>query len=376
LAEKDIKPRSVRKPRHGWFDYEVTDVFGDELGLPGFGLYAVLCRLCFDNFRITMGLREIAAHARSNKDTVKRLLAKMVQLGLVVERKGRTERSPSTYYLVDVKDLAEDYIRSEASKRQDTKTVSVGDSRVVLSDVSFLGTPEQMQSPKTHSQSGDASMRQQTLLEAIAQDNLDFDGDSNCLPQRQMDGADANPAEVDERAAKTAVEKGNSASLGETHLSRFERKSETHLSLNRETPLTKPKNYTQDLTSPTPPHEEGCELALEDISGWNLLRMRLKQDLASTPVGVAARFGVVKPGESDYDACFRDWWVLERRDETTRVVLVTGAGDADATEAGIRKYSARLDALARGALRDGRGRKFVFEVRRAGTVEIAASAET
>ena len=78
--ESEVRNRcaGVRKPRHGWFDYEVIDVFGDNLGPYGITVYTVLARFCYGGFRVTMDLRELAGHARMSKDSVGRTLRKMV----------------------------------------------------------------------------------------------------------------------------------------------------------------------------------------------------------------------------------------------------------------------------------------------------------
>jgi hypothetical protein len=93
--------------------------------------------------------------------------------------------------------------------------------------------------------------------------------------------------------------------------------------------------------------------------------VRLKSDLSSIPASVARRFREVKPGENDYDTCFREWWLLDvRRDEAERVVIVTAADDVHATDEGLVKYKSRLNKLARSVFANTRGRQFAFEVQR------------
>ena len=141
-------------------------------------------------------------------------------------------------------------------------------------------------------------------------------------------------------------------------------------------PFNSLTRYYPVTERPPLPPQGGAELGLEDFSSWSLLRTRLKSELASVPAGVASRFGTVKPGESDYDACFRDWWLSGRRDEAKRVVLVTGASDPETTRTGVAKYASRLDALARSVFRGVNGRKVVVEVEaEPARVDLAASAE-
>lgn len=122
MQDTQARLRDQRKPGHGWFDNEIYDVFGDELQQDGISVYMTLARLCYGALvkkknGAAYGLRELAANARMGKDTFARTLKRVVALGLVVEHKGRTAQSPSTYDLVDVKELAAEYMR-EAVKRE------------------------------------------------------------------------------------------------------------------------------------------------------------------------------------------------------------------------------------------------------------------
>lgn len=116
-ASTTIRLRDRRMPGHGWFDNEIYDVFGDELGQHGISVYITLTRLCY-GVSVRMSLREMAGHARMNKDTFARSLKRVIALGLVIERKGATAQSASCYDLVDVKALAVDYLRSAEAKRR------------------------------------------------------------------------------------------------------------------------------------------------------------------------------------------------------------------------------------------------------------------
>jgi hypothetical protein len=110
-------------------------------------------------------------------------------------------------------------------------------------------------------------------------------------------------------------------------------------------------------------------------SSWSLFKTRLKFGLRDAPVGLANRFSEIRKGQDDYDACFREWWLVRREDAEERVLLVTQAADPEATEAGIAKYKSRLVSEARGAFANARGRTFEFQVEPvARSLEIAASA--
>lgn len=116
MSEKKIALRDVRKPRHGWFDYEIYDVFGDHLGHYGIGVYNTFARFCYGGVRVTMSLRQLERHSRMDKTTFSRALERVMALGLVIRQRGRTSQSASSYELVDVKDLVEEYLRAAAGQ--------------------------------------------------------------------------------------------------------------------------------------------------------------------------------------------------------------------------------------------------------------------
>ncbi len=111
MTDSKARLRDQRKPGHGWFDNEIFDVFGDELRQDGISVYMTMARMCY-GVSVTMSLREMAGHARMSKDTFARSLKRVIAIGLVREEKGRTPQSASTYYLVDVKELAVAYMRA------------------------------------------------------------------------------------------------------------------------------------------------------------------------------------------------------------------------------------------------------------------------
>lgn len=118
--ESKIGLRDERRPGHFWADNEIFDVFGDELGSNGIGLYMAMARFCYGP-EVRKSLRELAAAARMSKDTVARSLKVLVRLGLVVETRGGASRTVSTYALTDAKELAREYIRKSVSQRDSDK---------------------------------------------------------------------------------------------------------------------------------------------------------------------------------------------------------------------------------------------------------------
>jgi hypothetical protein len=107
---------------------------------------------------------------------------------------------------------------------------------------------------------------------------------------------------------------------------------------------------------------------------WNNLLVELKEGLCSTPANVEAakRWKTIKPGENDYDTCFREWWLTDVVQLQDGMHFFTVAGDRSATEAGIKKYLARLAKLVRKYFELEASRAVSFEVRRA---EAAPTAE-
>lgn len=128
--------------------------------------------------------------------------------------------------------------------------------------------------------------------------------------------------------------------------------------LNRKEPSLNQRTY------PTLPGREG-EIDPVDRGRWNSLLVELKQGLCSTPANVerAKRWKAIKPGENDYDACFRAWWLLEVERTASGLRLITHAGDEPTTEAGIAKYEKRLQSLVRKHFELGADAEVAFEVR-------------
>lgn len=216
-----VRLRDQRKPGHGWFDNEIFDVFGDELGHTGISVYVTLTRLCYGT-SVKMSLREMGAQARMNKDTLSRALRTVIALGLVIERKGATPQSASTYELVDVKELAQKYLREAVESEKlavEEKRRSFASS-VSQRDTSPMPTLVELLSPRAGSGSAAPSVVQSR----------------DCLTGRQIGGD---------------VEIGG----GETGVSQSEGRFETEVSLQQDT-----FNKTQDTrltTTPQPPLHGG-----------------------------------------------------------------------------------------------------------------------
>jgi hypothetical protein len=72
----------------------------------------------------------------------------------------------------------------------------------------------------------------------------------------------------------------------------------------------------------------------------------------------------VRPGENDYDACFRDWWFVEIRKIGGRLEVVTEAADESTSQRGLTKYASRLERLARECFRVPRHAAIEFKLQR------------
>jgi hypothetical protein len=192
---KSVSVRSERKPRHGWFDYEVLDVFGDDLGPYGITVYMVLARLCYGGFRVTMGVRELAGHARMSKSELARTLKSMIALGLVVEHKGRSGKSTSSYDLTDVKDLVEE-VRALARARA---TVPVRDRSFEDASMGPQDGAAGLRLTNRRTSSGDAAQGVQDDLDGIEDLEAPDAGLyslSDCPTQGQTQEAAEKPASV------------------------------------------------------------------------------------------------------------------------------------------------------------------------------------
>lgn len=221
-----MRLRDQRKPGHGWFDNEIYDVFGDELQQNGISVYMTLARLCY-GVRVTMSLREMAGHARMSKDTFGRTLKRVISLGLVVERKGATPQSASTYELVDVKELAGAYLREAVQKNKQKASLNV--PSVSQRDTAPMPTLVELLSNRAVASS----------VEPAAND------DAGCLTVRQEGDADAG---VDKKICDAPDATGVSQKVGsfETEVSHDVRH------LRQDT-----RHKTQNQYSPQPPLHGG-----------------------------------------------------------------------------------------------------------------------
>lgn len=126
-----------------------------------------------------------------------------------------------------------------------------------------------------------------------------------------------------------------------------------------DTPLQPPLGNTANAPSgktvnkkhsPCPLAGEGVKEPRVDGMTWGRFRDGLRRQLENAPLKHLNFTQVVK-GEWDFNACFRDWWLIgleppgERAKGPPR--LLTEADDARATSEGLRKYRKRIEALSR-----------------------------
>lgn len=170
---KAIALRDRRKPGHGWYDNEIYDVFGDELRQDGISVYMTLTRLCYGT-RVTMSLREMATHARMSKDTFARNLKRVIGVGLVIEHKGATAQSASTYELVDVKELAGEYLRKlNAGKVSQGETGSEAPKKI---------SPDQIATEVSQNEGDFATEVSQDVRHPLSQGLQDFQDTKTSTP--------------------------------------------------------------------------------------------------------------------------------------------------------------------------------------------------
>jgi hypothetical protein len=224
-SEKAVSLRDRRKPGHGWFDNEIYDVFGDELRQDGISVYMTLARLCY-GVSVTMSLREMAGHARMGKDTFGRNLKRVIALGLVIERKGATALSASTYELVDVKELAAQYMRDAMRRKSVANRESVSGR-----DMRNMPTLVQLITDSAHKHI-------QGMEDKV---------DALCLSVRQEE----NRVEVGEK--KICVEEFA------TDLSQNEGNFETDLSQAKRHPHRQDTRHKTQDNTPLPPRGESCD---------------------------------------------------------------------------------------------------------------------
>ena len=314
---KSAIPRSERKPRHGWFDYEVLDVFGDELGPFGITVYVVLARLCYGGFRVTMGQRELAAHARMSKTELFRTLRRMMDLGLVVEHKGPTPKSVSSYDLMDVKELVEEV---RAAVKAKSATVQSGPHRT-RSEETLAARPEEEleegEATNAHDPSGDAALGSQS----------DWDITTELEPLNVVPGQDTNWSPQDQMPTAEPAAVQNAQNLAGTELQTGPPQDQIWSSpgadlVPQRARLDRQETKKKKGADPTPTPPQGGALsknpfplqtAEETQALWAEFIAELKRELHDVPIGVEAAKGwtQIQRGEHDWRACFSAWWIQE-----------------------------------------------------------------
>jgi hypothetical protein len=123
----------------------------------------------------------------------------------------------------------------------------------------------------------------------------------------------------------------------------------------------KPAN---DPTSPPPPDKRGANSSLDPVMErrWGGFKAALKDELHSVPH--TAGLKRIRAEEHDYDASFKEWWLLDAQRLPNALLLVTYGSDEAATEAGIAKYKTRLEKLVRKHFELRPTAEVYFEVRR------------
>jgi hypothetical protein len=102
----EFEENENRDDRDGpiWFENELWDVFGKDLGHEGIGAYVMLV-LCTCRKR-RLNLCEMAAAAQMSEQTFAEGLKIVVELGMVIVRKAATRKSPGSYDLLSLAELA------------------------------------------------------------------------------------------------------------------------------------------------------------------------------------------------------------------------------------------------------------------------------
>ncbi len=351
---KSVTVRSLRKPGHWWVDNEVLDMFGDDLGCYGIAVYAVLARLCYANSRVSIGQRELAAQARVSQTELRRRLEIMIDLGLLVEHKGSTERSRSSYDLMDVKDLVE---QIKAAARERGTAVSSAPPRLRCEEGSAAGpqgAADELRLTNLPISSGDAAQGAQDDLEGIEEleaSDLSCGRDTNCAPEAQMGIRAPNGGKKTESAppqAQICTTLGSDLSLGGANL-----RQPTARVLIGNTQDTRHKTKSP---TPTPPAGRGAEHnpfsheADEQARRlWTAFIAELKREMCDVPIGVETgkRWKQIRKGQHDFTTCFSAWWLLKAERGTEGALFSTFGDDEAATGAGIAKYNERITGLLR-----------------------------
>jgi hypothetical protein len=109
-TKEDVRLRDVRKAGHCWQDNELYDVFQPIVGANGVNVYVHLTRHA-SGAQVSCTLRELAARTGLGKDTVRRALLAMVEIGML-------RATDDGYDLVDLKQLCSHYGGTYCWKRK------------------------------------------------------------------------------------------------------------------------------------------------------------------------------------------------------------------------------------------------------------------
>jgi DNA-binding HxlR family transcriptional regulator len=188
MAEmKSVTLRDRRMPGHTWFDNELIDVFGADLGPYGIAAYAVMARFCYGH-SVTMSLRELQDRSGIKKDSLGRALKRLVELGLVIEREGPTPKSPSTYDLVDLKVLVGEIRAAARAQALSAKSVSHRDRSEEDNGTDAQGAPDGLPVANRQYTNGDApegAQSDEDAIEELEASDVSLEAEADCLPQRQ-----------------------------------------------------------------------------------------------------------------------------------------------------------------------------------------------
>ena len=127
---------------------------------------------------------------------------------------------------------------------------------------------------------------------------------------------------------------------------------------NHQEPPKEPSPWNH---SPLPPSRGVTSLPSERWSGF---LTRLKSDLALVPATFAGgRLHELVPGENDFDAAFRDWWLEDLVCRDDGWMFLTAAVDAALTRRGVEKYRKRIERIAHEVFSIPQRQQISFRVR-------------
>lgn len=133
-----------------------------------------------------------------------------------------------------------------------------------------------------------------------------------------------------------------------------------------------PEPAPEPKTSPLPPTSRGVNLDPAVSQMWNFLKAQLKQALYDVPLGIAKKFAPIQANQTDYDSCFRDWWLDAMHKREGEVEFVTVATHRALSQAGLDRYGTRIEQLTRKQFGIPLGTKVSFVVRQIATLNEVA----